>query len=258
MELYAMRMNRSQVRVPDSVTRALGRMLDEIIDRARVPPEHVIAEATKRGLPMSGTKTGDRLAGLRFCAPAQLDPLARQYITTSALAAGLEGFVANLGGAATTALALPADTAATLAASVRATSGVMGAYGFETETEAGATQLRVGLLAAAGVSMASVEGTRLLMARVSQQLLERAAAERLQAALTGQISRRLAAGIFWERLPRAMPVVGGVIGGGVNAGLVQMMGARARAHYRGLLIQWQRNRGITPEVVWDLGEPSNR
>lgn len=252
---YAGRMNRPQVRVPDSVTRAIGRMLEEIIERARVPPEHVVAEAEKRGLPMSGTKVSDRLAGLRFCPPAELDPLARQYITSSALAAGLQGFVANLGGAATLPLALPADTVATLAAAVRATSGVMGAYGFETETEAGATQLRVGLLAAAGVSMVTVEGTQVLVARLSQQLLERAAAERLQVALTRQISRRLAAGLFWKRLPRVVPVVGGVIGGAVNAGMVRAMGGRARAHYRSLLIQWQRNRGITPGAVWDPAAP---
>jgi EcsC protein family len=258
-------MNRSQVRVPESVTRAISRMLEEIIDRSRVPAEHVVAEAEKRGLPMSGTKVADRLAGLRFCAPADLDPLAQQYITSSALAAGVQGFVANLGGATTLALALPADTVATLAAAVRATSGVMGAYGFETETEAGAAQLRVGLLAVAGVSMVTVEGTQVLVARLSQQLLERAAAERLEAALTGQVSRRLAAGLFWERLPRVVPVLGGVIGGGMNAGMVRAMAGRARVHYRNLLIQWQRNRGITPGVVWDpasspvsLGEPGGR
>lgn len=251
-------MNRLQARVPDSVTRAVARMLDEIIERSWVPPEHVVAEAEKRGLPMSGTKVSDRLAGLRFCAPAQLDPLAQQYITSSALAAGMQGFVTSLGGAATLALALPADTAATLAAAVRATSGVMGSYGFETGTEVGATQLRIGLLAATGVSMATVEGTQVLVTRLSQQFLERAAAKRLEAALTGQISRRLAAELFWRRLPRALPLVGGVIGGGINAGLVHTMGGRARAHYRGLLIQWQRNRGITPGEVWDLAKPHDR
>ncbi|MGH8904719.1 MAG: EcsC family protein [Egibacteraceae bacterium] len=248
-------MNRPQVRVPESMTHAIDRMLEEIIERARVPPEHIVAEAAKRGLPMSGTRTSDRLAGLRFCAPAQLDPLARQYITSSALIAGAQGFMANLGGAATLALSLPADTVATLAATVRATSGAMGSYGFETETEAGAAQLRVGLLVAAGVSMVTVEGANVLVSRLSQQLLQRAAAKRLEAALTGQISRRLATGLFWGYLPRAVPVVGGMIGGGVNAGLVRTMGGRARAHYRSLLVQWQRNRGFTPGVVWDLGEP---
>lgn len=255
MDLYAMPMNRPQARAADSVTHAIGRMLEEIIERARVPPEHIVAEAAKRGLPMSGTKVSDQLAGLRFCAPAQLDPLARQYITSSALTAGAQGFVANLGGAATLALSLPADTLATLAATVRATSGVMGSYGFETETEAGAAQLRVGLLVAAGVSMVTVEGAQVLVARLSQQLLQRAAAKRLEVALTGHISRRLATGFFWGHLPRAVPVVGGVIGGGVNAGLVRAMSGRARAHYRSLLVQWQRNRGVTPGVVWDLDEP---
>ncbi len=242
-----------QSRLPDSITHAVIRMLDEVIERARVPPEHVIAEASKRGLSMSGPAVRDRLSSLRFCAPLMLDPLARQYVTSGCLAAGMQGFVAGLGGGrATLPLAISADALGTLAGVVRATSGVMGAYGFETETEEGLAHLRVGLLAAAGVSMATTEGTRVLGSYLSRQLLQRAAAERLEAALTGKLSRHLAAGAFWERLPRAVPVVGGTIGAGVNAGIVALMGARARAHYRGLLIEWQRNRGITPPLVWDL------
>jgi hypothetical protein len=232
--------------------RALNRVLDEIIDRAKVSPEHIVAEANKRGLPMAGTTVRDRLASLRFCDPLALDPLARQYVTSSVLAAGMQGFIANLGGIATLPLSLPADTVTTLAAVARATSGVMGAYGFETETEEGAAQLRVGLLASAAVSMVTVESTQILVSRLSSQLLERAAAERLEAALTGQISRRIIAGVVWDRLPRAVPVVSGVVGSCVNAGLVRTMGARARAHYRGLLTEWQRNRGITPHIIWDI------
>ncbi|MGH8933306.1 MAG: EcsC family protein [Egibacteraceae bacterium] len=241
-----------QPRLPGSVTRAVARMLDEVIERARVPPEHLVAEASKRGLPMAGTAVRDRLFSLRFCAPLMLDPLARQYVASSSLAAGMQGFVANLGGVATMPLSISADTLGTLAAAVRATSGVMGAYGFESETEEGAAHLRVGLLTAAGISMVTIEGTQILVTHLSRQMIRRAATERLNAALTGQISRRLAAGAFWERLPRAVPVVGGAIGASVNAGMVRAMGGRARSHYRGLLIEWQRNRGITPPVVWDI------
>ncbi|MGH8906092.1 MAG: EcsC family protein [Egibacteraceae bacterium] len=242
----------AQLRVPGSVTRAISHVLDEVIERALVPPEQIIAEAAKRGLPMAGTAVRDRLASLRFCAPLALDPLARQYVSSSVMAAGLQGFVTNLGGTVTLPLSAPVDTLGTLAALVRATSGVMGSYGFEAETEAGAAHLRVGLLAAAGVSMATVEGTQILASRLSRQLLERAAAERLSAALTGRLSRRIAAGAFWQRLPRVMPVVGGAIGAGVNASVVRAMGGRARAHYRALLVEWQRNRGITPPFIWDI------
>jgi hypothetical protein len=244
----------SQHRIPGSVTRTLARMLDEVIDRARVPVEHVLGEATTRGIPMTGATPHERLASLRLCPPAMLDPLARQYVSSSALAAGLQGFVANLGGVATLPLAVSADTLGTLAAAVRATSGVMGAYGFETETEHGAAQLRVGLLAAAGVSRITIEGTQIFVARLSRELVELAAARRLNAALTGQLSKRLVSGALWDRLPRAVPVVGGAIGAGVNAGMVRAMGGRARMHYRELLVEWQRNRGIVPPVVWDVPE----
>jgi hypothetical protein len=229
-------------------------MLDEVIDRARVSPEHVVAEATTRGIPMSGVAARERLTSLRNCPPGMLDPLARQYVTSSTLAAGFQGFVANLGGVATLPLTVSADTLGMLAAAVRATSGVMGAYGFETETEHGASQLRVGLLAAAGVSRVTVEGTQILITRLSRELVQRAAQRRLNEVLTGHISRRLISGALWDRLPRAVPVVGGAIGAGVNAGMVGAMGGRARAHYRELLVEWQRNRGIVPPIVWDMPE----
>jgi hypothetical protein len=241
-----------QLRVPSSVTRALAQMLDEVIEQARVPPEHVVAEAAKRGLPMAGTSVRDRLESLRFCAPATLDPLAHQYVASSVLAAGVQGFVANLSGAAAPSLSISADTLGTLAAIVRATSGVMGSYGFESETEEGAAHLRIGLLAAAGVSIVTVEGTQVLVSRLSRQLFQRAAAERRNTALTGQISRRILAGALGQRLPRAMPVVASAIGAGVSAGLVRAVGGRARTYYRALLVEWQRNRGITPPLIWDI------
>ncbi len=63
---------------------------------------------------MSGTAVRDRLFSLRFCAPLMLDPLARQYVASSSLAAGMQGFVANLGGVATMPLSISADTLGTL------------------------------------------------------------------------------------------------------------------------------------------------
>lgn len=245
-------------RIPGTVTRAIARMLDEVIDRARVPPEQVVAEAVNHGLPVSGRSAREQLASLRWCAPTALDPLARQYVMSSALTAGAQGFVANLGGVATLPLSVSADTIGTLATVVRATSGVMGAYGFETETEQGAAQLRVGLLAAAGVSRVTIEGTQILVVRLSRQIIQRTTVARLNAALNGQLSKRIAAGIVRDRLPRAVPVLGGVIGAGVNAGMVHAMGARARVHYRGLLVEWQRNRGVDPLIVWDVTTPVRR
>ncbi|CAN5385578.1 hypothetical protein BH23ACT7_BH23ACT7_22440 [soil metagenome] len=233
--------------------RAVTRLLDELVLRARVPAADVVAEAVKRGLPLSGSTASEALASLRWCAPAALDPLARSYVSSNALAAGAQGFVANLGGAITMPVSIPADTVGMLAWMVRATSGVMGAYGFETETEHGAAQLRVGLLVASGVSKLTLEGTQVLVAHLSRQLLDRAAAERLNAYLTGQVTRRVGGGLVRGRLPRAVPVVGGAIGAGVNLTMVRAMGGRARAHYRGLLEEWQRNQGLRPPVVWDVG-----
>ncbi|MDP8969174.1 MAG: EcsC family protein [Actinomycetota bacterium] len=234
-------------------TRAVGRLLDDVVTRACVDPEDVVVEAAKRGLPVRGADASQQLASLRWCAPAALDPLARSFVASNALVAGLQGFVANLGGAVALPVALTTDTVGTLAAMVRATSGVMGAYGFETETQQGAVQLRLGLLIGLGVSRLTLQGTQVLVGHLSAQLLDRIAAEQLTAALSGHLSRRLGTDLVRRRLPRAVPVVGGAIGGGVNVAMVRAMGGRARAHYRRLLVDWQHNQGIRPIQVWDVG-----
>ncbi|HWB71983.1 MAG TPA: hypothetical protein VG452_07180 [Egibacteraceae bacterium] len=233
--------------------RATGRLLDDVVVRARVRPEDVVAEAAKRGLPVFGADPHQRLASLRWCAPEALDPLARSYVTSNALMAGVHGFVTNLGGVATLPVALTADTVGTLTAMVRATSGVMGAYGFETETDQGAVQLRLGLLAGLGVTRLTLEGTQVLVSQLSARLLDRIGAQQVSALLSGQLSRRLAADLVRRRLPRAVPVVGGAIGGGVNLAVVRAMGGRARVHYRALLADWQRNQGINPVRVCPTG-----
>jgi len=140
-----------------------------------------------------------------------------------------------------------------LAWMVRATSGVKGAYGFETESEEGAAQLRVGLSIAAGVNRVTVEGTQVLVTTLSRRLAERQAAAHWAHYLRGPVSRTLADRMIAGRLPRLIPVVGGVVGAGMNVAMVRTVGGRARRHYRDLLLQWQRNQGVQPPALWYAG-----
>lgn len=218
---------------PDA-SRIVGRVLDELIERARLRPETIVDEARKHGLPVTGTQPHEQLASLRLCDPATLDPLAASFISGHLLAAGVQGFVTNVGGALTLPVAMSADVVGTLALLVRTTSGVMGSYGFESETQDGAAQLRVGLLIAAGVNRLTVGGTDLLARRLVQ---------------------RLGLRFRPRRLARAVPLVGGAIGAGVNMGIVRTMGRRAQGHYRALLVEWQANQTwlAPPTVAGELG-----
>jgi hypothetical protein len=227
-----------------ALPRALERLLDELVVVARVDPAAVFAEARKRGIPVSGDDTVAQIASLRRCHPTVLDPLAASYVSGSALGAGVQGFVTNLGGAITLPIAIPADTVGTLAWIVRATSGVMNAYGFDTETEQGAAQLRLGLLVAAGVNSLTLDGGgRVVVRELSRQLLRGAPGNPIGVAVARRLAERFGTRAAARRLSRAVPLVGGVVGAGLNVTMVRVMANRTRAHYRQLLVDWQANQG---------------
>lgn len=214
-------------------------LLDELVRRARTDPRQVLAEAHKRGLPISGRTIEEQVTSLRRLHPAALDPVARAFLRTNSLAAGAQGFVTGLGGLATLPIAMGADTVGVLYWIVRATSAVMAAYGFENASEQGTAQLRIGLLAATGVNSVAVGGTSVAVSELSRQLLANPASARVVALGTRQLLRNLGVGATRGRLARTVPVLGGAVGGALNASLVGAVGRRTRRHYRGLLESWQ-------------------
>jgi hypothetical protein len=224
--------------------RGFERMLEHLIASARIDSHKVVAEAAQRGLPVAGRDVYEQVYSLRSLPPTALDPLAASYVRSNSTIAGAQGFVAGLGGLAALPVTLPADTVGALYWIVRATSGVMSAYGFETETEEGAAQLRVGLLVALGVNAVAVEGTRVIVQQVSRQLLTTPYSQQLLVAGSRHVAKRLAVDGVRGRAVRAVPLVGGVIGGAINLGMVRAVGGRTRRHYRQLLVEWQANRGL--------------
>ncbi len=226
-------------------SRGMERLLEHLIAGARLAPDSVVAEAADRGLPVRGRDVYERVFSLRFMPPERLDPLAASYVRSNSLVAGAQGFVTGFGGIATLPVALSADTVGALYWIVRATSGVMNSYGFETETAEGAAQLRVGLLVALGINSVAVEGTRVFVQHASRQLLTTPASQQLLVAGGRHMTRRLASSGVRGRAARAVPLVGGAIGGAINLGMVRTIGQRTRRHYRQLLVEWQANqRGL--------------
>lgn len=225
-----------------SSTEGFEQVLERLITKARVDPARVVAEAHRRGLPTRGRGVGEHVWSLRLLPPEALDPLARSFVHRGSVGAGVQGVVTNIGGVASLPFALPADTVGALWWIVRATSGVMTAYGFESESAEGAAQLRLGLLAATGVNAVAADGTRVVVEQLSRQLLANPAAQQLITAGTRKLASRLAANSARGRLTRAVPVVGGAVGGAVNVAMVEAVGRRTRRHYRSLLVDWQQRR----------------
>lgn len=220
------------------------RVLEHFVTTARVDPERVVAEARRQGIPVSGNDIPDQLYSLRSAPVRVLDPVALAVVRTHTLVAGAQGFVTGMGGIAALPLTLSADTVGALYWVVRSTSGVMNAYGFDTYSEEGLANLRVGLLLAMGVDSVSLGGQRVVVGRLSQQFLSTPRSQQLLVAGGRQLARKLSMGATRNRAAaRAVPLVGGAIGGAINAGMVRGVSRRAAWHYRGLLAEWQRHQG---------------
>lgn len=222
-------------------TRGFERLLEHFVATARVDPARVVAEAQRRRLPVTGEDLPEQLHSLRRLPLADLDPLAMAVVRSHTLVAGAQGFVTGVGGIATLPLTISADTIGALYWVVRATSGVMNSYGFDTYSEDGVARLRVGLMLSLGVETVTVDGSRVRLERVSRQLLSTPYSQQLLVAGGRQLVRRLSVGATRGRVAgRAVPIVGGALSCAINAGLVRTVSRRALWHYRAQLADWQR------------------
>lgn len=233
-----------------------SRILDEVIERAAVDPQAVVAAAERAGIPTRGDEPWERLSSLRFHHPARLDALARSFVRSDTYKAGGAGFAANVGGFAAWAVTLPADTFLGLFWLVRATSEVMGSFGFESRSPEGAAQLRLGLLAATGVSRVEFEGQQIPLGLMAQYALTAPTGQRLLFAALRRLAMKVGVNAGKGRAAKAIPLAGGLFGGALNAGAVATFGRRARRHYAQQLIAWQAAHEIDHGVRGALPTPA--
>jgi hypothetical protein len=224
---------------------ALEQALDRVIDSAVIDPAQVVSTARRLGLPMHGEHVLEQLASLRGLHADQLDQLAQTIVRSYSRIAGVQGFVTNLGGLVTLPVALPADAVATVTWVVRATSGVMASFGFDPTSEEGRADLRIGLLVAFGVNKITVAGSSVLVTQLTRRVMTAPYRDQLAGAVVRRIAQRLGMRLTRRNAARVVPIIGGVIGGGVNVAMVRAMGARTRRHYRGLLEEWQQMGRVT-------------
>jgi hypothetical protein len=220
---------------------ALEDALDRVIDAAVIDPAVVVGTAERLGLPMHGEHVLEQLASLRLLPVDDLDRLAQAIVRSYSRLAGVQGFVTNLGGLITLPVALPADAVATVTWVVRATSGVMASYGFDPTSEQGRADLRLGLLVAFGVNKITVAGSSVLVTQLTRRVLTAPYRDQIALAVVRRVAQRVGMRLTRRNAARVVPVLGGVIGGGINVAMVHAMGVRTRRHYRDLLARWQQS-----------------
>lgn len=239
--IAAVRRRRAERDRPGRLARPAARLFDELVDAARLDPHLVVAEARRRDIPVTGGTLAEQVHSLRAQPPAALDPVADRFIATSAGLAGAQGLSANLAAVIALPVALPADTLGTLALTVRAVSGAMVAYGFDTETPDGALELRRGLALAAGVSSVTVRGqARVAIEKMLDPAVGTALGGQLSTALARAAGCRIGCALARSAVPRLILVAGGVAAAGINTALVHTTGRTAASHYRQQLVDWQR------------------
>lgn len=215
----------------DAVIEWVEDSLDKIIETAAIAPEKVLEEAETRGLAVTGVDLPGRLKSLRENDLSALDAMARGYIRTYTRTAAAQGFMTGIGGVITLPVTVPTDVAAFLVLVARANSAVMQTYGFDSQTEEGATMLRLGLAAGLGVNKLSVAGSTVLVKGLTKQVMTKPYREAVVLSTVKAVAKKVGVTLYKRHFAKVVPLIGGGINAGVSGGLVYAFGRKAMSHY---------------------------
>lgn len=214
-----------------ALSKAATSSLEQLIAWAAIDPDKVIEEFNQRGILTTDGRPVAGIGDLRSVAPSESRRVAKRYIKTySQLAAG-QGFVTGLGGWITLPASVPTDAAAYVWWLARTASAVQLSYGFPTRTETGDAQLKLALLAGAGVSSVTVEGTEVLVAHLARRVLRTPYAQAPMQAAIRALAAKAGIQVSRKGLAKAVPIVGGAVNGGVHGTLVYLGGVRILNYY---------------------------
>lgn len=218
-----------------ALSKVASSSIDQLIAWAAVDPDKVIEEFNQRGILTTDGRTIGGTGDLRSVHRSDSRKVAKRYIKTySQLAAG-QGFVTGLGGLITLPASMPTDAAAYVWWLARTASAVQLSYGFPTRTETGDAQLKLALLAGAGVSSVTVEGSEVLVAHLARRVLRAPYAQApIQAAIRA-VAAKAGIQVTRKSLAKAVPIVGGAVNGGVHGTLVYLGGVRILNYYEELV-----------------------
>ena len=213
----------------------VNRTIDEIIDRVSLDPEVIIHEYHERGFTCPDGSPLLSLDDVReHVPPHDAKKLSRRYLNQCATMASGQGFVTGLGGLITLPVTVPADAAAYVAWLARGASAAQLAHGRETRTETGDAQLKLAMLAGAGVTHVTVNGVRVLVGQMAKKVVATPYAKAPIQAVLKALGAKLGVQLTHKSFAKAVPVVGGFVNGSVQGGMVKVAGSRILAHYQEL------------------------
>ncbi|MCZ7426735.1 EcsC family protein [Micromonospora sp. WMMA1949] len=209
---------------------ALVNTVNKVVRNGVGPVTGSAAWAESRLRAVQGDRYDSSLLGNRGGTPAEdVDKVIGRLIKESVMAAGSAGFVTGLGGFLTLPITLPANVAGALVINVRLAGAIAYLRGYDLDDPH--TQAMIPLVAV-GSNIQSTLST--LGAQIGVKLTEQAI-RKVSIDLIRKINQKLGFMLLAKygtkraliTLAKAVPLVGGVVGGGIDATLTGAVGRSA-------------------------------
>ena len=107
-------------------------------------------------------------------------------------------------------------------------------YGFEHRTETADSQLKLAMLAGAGVSRLTVQGTEVLVTQLAKKVMTTPYHSAPMQAAVKALAAKVGINLTHKSFAKAVPLVGGAVNGSVQGGLVNVGGRRIVGYYKEL------------------------
>lgn len=225
----------SIVETSTSIIEFVDDQIDNIIEKVALKPSVVVHEFSTAGVTRADGGPVTSVEDLGELRLGDSQTMANRYIKLYAKTATAQGFVTGLGGLITLPATIPTDIAAYVAWLARAGSAIQLCYGFEYRTELGDKQLKLAMLAGAGVTSVTVRGSEVLVTELAKQVMRTPYAHAPIQSAVKALAAKIGVTLGHKHFAKAVPVVGGVINGSVQGGLVYAGGKNIHRHYRELL-----------------------
>lgn len=222
---------------PNKLVAIVDAAIDEIIEQASLDPGDVLREFAERGIRRTD---GAPLGGLedvrQHVSPADSKYVSTKFVNTYAKMAAAQGFVTGLGGLITLPVTVPADAAAYVGWLARGASAAQLAHGRETRSPTGDAQLKLAMLAGAGVSHVTVNGVKVLVKNMARRVMVTPYAKAPFQAAVKALAAKAGVQLTHKSFAKAVPIVGGFVNGTAQGAMVKTAGSRIVAHYQELVL----------------------
>jgi hypothetical protein len=217
-----------------SIAQFVDSSIDQIIEWAAMDPEKVLQEYQIAGFKCSDGREIELIDDLRDVRLGDAEKVARRFIRAYTQMAAGQGFATGLGGMITLPASVPADAAAYVGWLARTASAVQLCYGFEHRTETADSQLKLAMLAGAGVSSLTIQGTEVLVTQLAKKIMTTPYHSAPMQAAVKALAAKVGINLTHKSFAKAVPLVGGAVNGSMQGGLVNVGGKRILGYYKEL------------------------